>query len=138
MRLCYIKSVKCTGCCDAVLSYSASCTEDPRLYSAQKIPILFSVIKIIVWIHSINELANTFGCFLEVPGSNNGRSDVCLDWVVSWFISVLPFFLPCDFWEYTTPVFVPFIFHNHCHIRGCIQKFPDWPARTANGTALCH
>jgi hypothetical protein len=24
-------------------------------------------------------------------------------------------------------------------IRGCIQKFPDWPptARTANGTALC-
>jgi hypothetical protein len=25
-------------------------------------------------------------------------------------------------------------------IRGCIQKFPDWPpgARTANGTALCH
>jgi hypothetical protein len=26
------------------------------------------------------------------------------------------------------------------HLRGCIQKFPDWPlgARTANGTALCH
>jgi hypothetical protein len=26
------------------------------------------------------------------------------------------------------------------YIRGCIQKFPDWPpgARTANGTALCH
>jgi hypothetical protein len=26
------------------------------------------------------------------------------------------------------------------HIRGCNQKFPDWPpgARTANGTALCH
>jgi hypothetical protein len=26
------------------------------------------------------------------------------------------------------------------HIRGCIQKFPNWPpgARTANGTALCH
>jgi hypothetical protein len=25
-------------------------------------------------------------------------------------------------------------------LRGCIQKFPDWPpgARTANGTALCH
>jgi len=25
-------------------------------------------------------------------------------------------------------------------IRGCIQKFPDWPpvARTANGTALCY
>jgi len=25
-------------------------------------------------------------------------------------------------------------------IRGCIQKFPDWPprAKTANGTALCH
>jgi hypothetical protein len=25
-------------------------------------------------------------------------------------------------------------------IRGCIQKFPDWPpgARTANGTAFCH
>jgi hypothetical protein len=25
-------------------------------------------------------------------------------------------------------------------IRGCIQKFLDWPpgARTANGTALCH
>jgi hypothetical protein len=25
-------------------------------------------------------------------------------------------------------------------IRGCIQKFPDWPpgARTANGTAPCH
>jgi hypothetical protein len=25
-------------------------------------------------------------------------------------------------------------------IRGCIQKFPDWPtgARTASGTALCH
>jgi hypothetical protein len=28
----------------------------------------------------------------------------------------------------------------HTHIRGCIQKFPDWlpGARTANGTALCH
>jgi hypothetical protein len=26
------------------------------------------------------------------------------------------------------------------YIRGCIQKFPDWPpgARTANGAALCH
>jgi hypothetical protein len=26
------------------------------------------------------------------------------------------------------------------YMRGCIQKFPDWPpaARTANGTALCH
>jgi hypothetical protein len=25
-------------------------------------------------------------------------------------------------------------------IRGCMQKFPDWPpgARTANDTALCH
>jgi hypothetical protein len=25
-------------------------------------------------------------------------------------------------------------------VRGCIQKFPDWPpgARTANGTTLCH
>jgi len=25
-------------------------------------------------------------------------------------------------------------------VRGCIQKFPDWPpgARTANGTALFH
>jgi len=25
-------------------------------------------------------------------------------------------------------------------IRGCIQKFPDWPpgTRTANGPALCH
>jgi hypothetical protein len=25
-------------------------------------------------------------------------------------------------------------------IRGCIQKFPDWPpeARTSSGTALCH
>jgi hypothetical protein len=25
-------------------------------------------------------------------------------------------------------------------IRGCIQKFPDWPpgSRTANGRALCH
>jgi hypothetical protein len=25
-------------------------------------------------------------------------------------------------------------------LRGCIQKFPDWPpgARTANDTALCH
>jgi hypothetical protein len=25
-------------------------------------------------------------------------------------------------------------------MRGCIQKFPDWPpgARAANGTALCH
>jgi hypothetical protein len=25
-------------------------------------------------------------------------------------------------------------------IRGCIQKFPDWPsgARTASDTALCH
>jgi len=30
--------------------------------------------------------------------------------------------------------------YNLCHIRGCIQTFPDWPrgARTANGTALCH
>jgi hypothetical protein len=29
---------------------------------------------------------------------------------------------------------------EHTHIRGCIQKFPDWApgARTANGTALCH
>jgi hypothetical protein len=28
----------------------------------------------------------------------------------------------------------------NCKVRGCIQKFPDWPpgARTANGTALCH
>jgi hypothetical protein len=28
----------------------------------------------------------------------------------------------------------------HTYIRGCIQKFPDWPlgARTGNGTALCH
>jgi len=33
----------------------------------------------------------------------------------------------------------------HCSIeascvRGCIQKFPDWPpqARPANGTDLCH
>jgi hypothetical protein len=26
------------------------------------------------------------------------------------------------------------------HIRGCIQKFPDWPpgAKTANGTPLYH
>jgi len=25
-------------------------------------------------------------------------------------------------------------------VRGCIQKFPDWPpgTRTANATALCH
>jgi hypothetical protein len=31
-------------------------------------------------------------------------------------------------------------FHSNVGIRGCIQKFPDWPpgARTANGTALCH
>jgi len=31
--------------------------------------------------------------------------------------------------------------HTHIHtLRGCLQKFPDWPlgARTANGTALCH
>jgi len=29
---------------------------------------------------------------------------------------------------------------NTYRIRGCIQKFPDWPPgeRTANGTALCH
>jgi hypothetical protein len=29
---------------------------------------------------------------------------------------------------------------SRAHIRGCIQKFPDWPpgARPANGTALCH
>jgi hypothetical protein len=29
---------------------------------------------------------------------------------------------------------------GHVHLRGYIQKFPDWPpeARTANGTALCH
>jgi hypothetical protein len=29
---------------------------------------------------------------------------------------------------------------THTHIRGCIQKFQDWPpgARTANGTVLCH
>jgi hypothetical protein len=29
---------------------------------------------------------------------------------------------------------------NDDDIRGCIQKFPDWPpgARTANDTALCH
>jgi hypothetical protein len=34
--------------------------------------------------------------------------------------------------------FVIFVFL--LDIRGCIQKFPDWPpgARTANGTALCH
>jgi hypothetical protein len=33
--------------------------------------------------------------------------------------------------------FTPSLLHE---IRGCIQKFPDWPpgARTANGTALCH
>jgi hypothetical protein len=30
--------------------------------------------------------------------------------------------------------------HGGVTVRGCIQKFPDWPlgARTANGTALCH
>jgi hypothetical protein len=35
--------------------------------------------------------------------------------------------------------------NNNCmylrtYVRGCIQKFPDWPPgpRTANGTALCH
>jgi hypothetical protein len=30
--------------------------------------------------------------------------------------------------------------HTHTDVRGCIQKFPDWPpgARTANCTALCH
>jgi hypothetical protein len=30
--------------------------------------------------------------------------------------------------------------HLCVYIRGCFQKFPDWPpgARTANGTALCH
>jgi hypothetical protein len=29
---------------------------------------------------------------------------------------------------------------RHMDIRGCIQKFPDWPpgARTADGTALYH
>jgi hypothetical protein len=29
---------------------------------------------------------------------------------------------------------------NVYDVRGCIQRFPDWPpgARTANGTALCH
>jgi hypothetical protein len=29
--------------------------------------------------------------------------------------------------------------HTNTHIRGCIQKFPEWlpGARTANGTALC-
>jgi hypothetical protein len=32
------------------------------------------------------------------------------------------------------------LFLSFSFIRGCIQKFPDWPpgARTANGTALCH
>jgi hypothetical protein len=30
--------------------------------------------------------------------------------------------------------------NNDTDIRGCTQKFPDWPpgARTANGAALCH
>jgi hypothetical protein len=30
--------------------------------------------------------------------------------------------------------------HKKAYIRGCIQKFPDWPsgARPANGTALCN
>jgi hypothetical protein len=30
--------------------------------------------------------------------------------------------------------------HNVSDIRGCIQKFHNWPpgARTVNGTALCH
>jgi hypothetical protein len=32
------------------------------------------------------------------------------------------------------------ILSKNTNIRGCIQKFPDWPpeARTANGRALCH
>jgi hypothetical protein len=36
---------------------------------------------------------------------------------------------------------LPHILHDaNWVIRGCIQKFPDWPpgVRTANGTALCH
>jgi hypothetical protein len=34
----------------------------------------------------------------------------------------------------------PLEFTHFTQIRGCIQKFPDWPpgARTANGIALCH
>jgi hypothetical protein len=40
----------------------------------------------------------------------------------------------------------PHVTHKHGSsfaftvVRGCIQKFPDWPpgAKTANGTALCH
>jgi len=29
---------------------------------------------------------------------------------------------------------------SYISVRGCIQKFPDWPpgARTTNVTALCH
>jgi len=34
----------------------------------------------------------------------------------------------------------PFLCRFQQNVRGCIQKFPNWPpgARTANGTALCH
>jgi hypothetical protein len=35
---------------------------------------------------------------------------------------------------------VLFVYFFFLHVRGCDQKFPDWPpgASTAGGTALCH
>jgi hypothetical protein len=37
-----------------------------------------------------------------------------------------------------SPLWYVSVMYNN--VRGCIQKFSDWPpgARTANGTALCH
>jgi hypothetical protein len=42
-----------------------------------------------------------------------------------------------DFWHSDDKLQT--LFQTATFIRGCIQKFPDWPAvaRTANGTPLC-
>jgi len=54
-------------------------------------------------------------------------------------------FLPCTCTSTSTrtrtiPVLSNFIISNLNKLRGCIQKFQDWPpgTRNANGTAPCH
>jgi hypothetical protein len=53
----------------------------------------------------------------------------------------LGFISPVYRLEDATKYLFPFLLHMAwISLRGCIQKFPDWPpgARTGNGTALCH
>jgi hypothetical protein len=76
-------------------------------------------------------------------------SPVC----VTILLLFLTLFLPvtqCTMYNIISLYFTFCCLHSYpvasfCHpyftfVRGCIQKFPDWPPgmKTANGTALCH